>query len=122
MSTGCCILVIMGTDQDGDKEFLAGESGYREFSPIWKEILFFLKGRGLREDPILAIDDGASGFWKALAEVFPQTKWQRCWVHKTPNILNKLPKSIHPKANPLIHEMYMSSTEENAWKTYVYNQ
>ncbi len=114
----CCLLVIIGADEKGNKELLAVESGYRESSLSWREILLSLKKRGLKEAPSLAIGDGALGFWKALDEVFPQTKRQRCWVHKTANILDKMPKAVQPKAKALIHEMYMADTEENALKAY----
>jgi putative transposase len=114
----CCLLVIIGADEKGNKELLTVESGYRESSLSWREILLSLKKRGLKEAPSLAIGDGALGFWKALDEVFPQTKRQRCWVHKTANILDKMPKAVQPKAKALIHEMYMADTEENALKAY----
>jgi transposase-like protein len=114
----CCLLVIIGADEEGNKELIAVEAGYRESSLSWKEMLLSLKARGLQESPKLAVGDGALGFWKALDEVFPQTKRQRCWVHKTANILDKMPKSIQPKAKSLIHEMYMAETEEKALKAY----
>lgn len=114
----CCILVIIGADEDGNKELIAVESGYRESSLSWKEMLLSLRKRGLQEAPKLAIGDGALGFWKALDEVFPTTKRQRCWVHKTANILDKMPKAVQPKAKSLIHEMYMAETEEDALKAY----
>jgi transposase-like protein len=113
-----CILVIMGADSDGNKELLAVSDGYRESTVSWKEMLLGLIKQGMEESPKLAIGDGALGFWKALSEVFPATKRQRCWVHKTANILDKMPKSIQPKAKSLIHEMYMSETEENALEAY----
>lgn len=114
----CCILVIIGVDEQGNKELIAVEAGFRESALSWKEILLSLRARGLEEAPKLAIGDGALGFWKALDEVFPHTKRQRCWVHKTANILDKMPKKLQPKAKSLIHEMYMSDTEENALKAY----
>lgn len=114
----CCILVVMGADEEGNKELIAVCDGYRESTLSWKEILLQLKDQGLEEAPKLAIGDGALGFWKALTEVFPETKRQRCWVHKTANILDKMPKKIQPKAKSLIHEMYMSETEEDAQKAY----
>jgi len=113
-----CVLVIMGADSDGNKELLAVSDGYRESTVSWKEMLLGLKKQGMEESPKLAIGDGALGFWKALSEVFPGTKRQRCWVHKTANILDKMPKSVQPKAKSLIHEMYMAETEENALKAY----
>ena len=81
-------------------------------------MLLDLKQRGLNISPKLAIGDGALGFWSALDEVFPTAKKQRCWVHKTANILDKLPKSLQPKAKSMIHEMYMAETKENALKAY----
>lgn len=114
----CCILVIIGADAEGNKELLAVSDGYRESTLSWKEMLLELKKRGLKESPKLAIGDGALGFWKALDEVLPETKRQRCWVHKTANILDKMPKSIQVKAKSLIHEMYMAETEKDALKAY----
>ena len=113
-----CILVIMGADSDGNKELLAVSDGYRESTVSWREMLLGLQKQGMGNTPKLAIGDGALGFWKALSEVFPETKRQRCWVHKTANILDKMPKSIQPKAKSLIHEMYMAETEENALEAY----
>lgn len=113
-----CILVIMGADEAGNKELLAVSDGYRESTLSWKEMLLRLEEQGLQDAPKLAIGDGALGFWKALDEVFPQTKRQRCWVHKTANILDKMPKSVQGKAKSMIHEMYMAENEENALKSY----
>ena len=113
-----CILVIMAADRYGNKELMAVSDGYRESSLGWRELLLDLKKRGLKSGPKLAIGDGALGFWKALSEVFPSTKRQRCWVHKTANILDKMPKSIQPKAKSAIHEMYMAPTKETALKAY----
>ncbi len=87
-----CILVIIATDKHGKKELLAVSDGYRESTIGWKEMFLDLKRRGLDLGPRLAVGDGAMGFWKALREVYPQTKEQRCWVHKTANILDKLQK------------------------------
>ena len=113
-----CILVIMGADKHGNKELVAVNDGFRESKLSWKEILLELKKRGLKVPPKLAIGDGALGFWAALDEVFPTTKRQRCWVHKTANILDKLPKSIQSKAKSMIHEMYMAETKKDALETY----
>ncbi len=113
-----CILVIMGADSAGNKELLAVSDGYRESTVSWREMLLRLQKQGMKDSPKLAIGDGALGFWKALSEVFPGTKRQRCWVHKTANILDKMPKSVQPKAKSLIHDMYMAETEENALKSY----
>ena len=113
-----CILVIMGADKHGNKELVTVSDGYRESKLSWREILLDLKKRGLAISPKLAIGDGALAFWAALDEVFPETKRQRCWVHKTANILDKLPKSVQPKAKSLIHEMYMAPTKEEALESY----
>ena len=113
-----CILVIMGADKHGNKELVGICDGFRESKLGWKEMFLDLKNRGLAFAPKLAIGDGSLGFWAALDEVFPETKRQRCWVHKTANILDKMPKSIQPKAKSMIHEMYMAATKESALKAY----
>jgi putative transposase len=113
-----CILIIIGADEDGNKELIAVQDGFRESKTAWKEMLLDLKARGLPCDPKLAIGDGALGFWAALDEVFPKTRRQRCWVHKTGNILDKLPKSIQSKSKSMIHEMYMAKTQADALKAY----
>jgi len=112
-----CILIIMGADANGNKELIMLSDGYRESKIAWREMLLNLKARGLRM-PKLAVGDGALGFWAALAEVFPQTRRQRCWVHKTANILDKLPKGIQPRAKSLIHEMYQAETKKDALGAY----
>ena len=113
-----CILVIMGSLSDGTKELVAVSDGQRESKLSWAEVLSDLKRRGLQEAPEVAIGDGALGFWAALQEVFPKTREQRCWVHKTANILDKLPKSLHPQAKKHIHEMYLSPGRAKALKAY----
>jgi len=113
-----CILLIIAADKHGNKELLAVSDGYRESSLGWRELLLDLKKRGLSFAPKLVIGDGGLGFWKALGEVFPSTRRQRCWVHKTANILDKLPKSVQPKAKSMIKDMYMAPTKENALKSY----
>ena len=113
-----CMLVIIGADSDGNKEILAVEPGYRESATSWKELLLRLRDRGLTASPELAIADGALGFWSALDEVYPATQGQRCWVHKTANILDKLPKSKQPEAKGMIHEIYQADTRDNAEKAY----
>lgn len=100
-----CILVIMGVNEHGRKEFVAIEDGYRESEQSWSELLLRLKAQGLKHSPKLAVGDGALGFWKALRKVFPQTVHQRCWVHKTANVLNKVPKSVQPKVKQALHEI-----------------
>lgn len=113
-----CMLVIIGTLEDGTKELVAVWDGMRESKASWQEVMRDLKARGLKESPKLAVGDGALGFWAALEEEFPSACEQRCWVHKTANILDKLPKSVQPYAKNLIHEMYMSPTKEKASEAY----
>lgn len=113
-----CLLVMIGTLEDGTKHLLGIWDGERESTLSWKEALLDLKQRGLKEAPKLAVGDGALGFWKALQEVFPETREQRCWVHKTANVLDKLPKKLHPQAKHLLHEMYLSDTRKDALGTY----
>ena len=113
-----CVLVLMGALPDGTKELLAVWDGQRESKLSWSEVLSDLKRRGLEELPLLAVGDGALGFWAALREVFPQTREQRCWVHKTANILDLLPKKIQPHAKKMIHEMYMADTRNHALSAY----
>ncbi|HEU4678564.1 MAG TPA: IS256 family transposase [Terrimicrobiaceae bacterium] len=109
-----CILVLMGATKDGKKELIAMTDGHRESAQSWRELLLDVKRRGMTIDPKLAVGDGALGFWKALAEIFPTTKEQRCWVHKTANVLDKLPKNKQPQAKSMIHEIWMADTRENA--------
>lgn len=113
-----CILVIIGVREDGQKELLGIHDGHRESRLSWLELLKDLKKRGLSTAPSLAIADGALGFWSALEEVFPDCRQQRCWVHKTANILDKLPKSVQVNAKGMIHEMYQSPTKDKALKSY----
>ena len=113
-----CILVVIGVREDGKKELLGIHDGHRESKLSWMELLGDLKRRGLSIDPSLAIGDGALGFWSALEEAFPTARQQRCWVHKTANVLDKLPKSVQPSAKTMIHEMYLSPTKEKALGSY----
>jgi len=113
-----CLLVIIGATQDGKKEIISIYDGIRESKLSWKEVLQDLKDHGLTAAPLLAIGDGALGFWSALEECFSETKQQRCWVHKTANILDKMPKSVQLHAKTKIHEMYMSPSKEKALKAY----
>ncbi len=106
-----CILVLMGATTDGKKELLAIIDGYRESEQSWREVLLDVRRRGLVIDPALAIADGALGFWAAARKIWPGTREQRCWVHKTANILNKMPKSIQPKAKDMLHEIWMAETK-----------
>jgi putative transposase len=109
-----CALVVIGVNERGQKKFLAIEDGVRESKQSWRELLLALKGRGLGIPPRLAVGDGALGFWAALREIYPQTRQQRCWVHKTANVLNYLPKSLQPKAKAALHEIWMAETKAQA--------
>jgi putative transposase len=113
-----CILVVMGANADGKKELLAMDDGYRESADSWKELLLELKQRGLTVAPKLAVGDGALGFWKALPQVFGTTRAQRCWVHKTANVLNKLPKSQQAKAKAGLHEIWMAESRLDAEQAF----
>ena len=113
-----CMLVIMGATPDGKKELVAILDGYRESKQSWSELLLDLKHRGLKKTPKLAVADGALGFWAALREVFPETRQQRCWVHKTANVLSKMPKSVQPKAKADLHEIWQAETREDANKAF----
>jgi putative transposase len=107
-----CILVIIGALPDGTKELVAVHDGHRESKLSWMEVLDDVKRRGLTDAPALAIGDGALGFWAALEEVYPCTRQQRCWVHKTANVLDKMAKSVQAHAKSMIHDMYMADTKE----------
>jgi len=109
-----CLLVIIGATEDGKKELLALQSGFRESELSWTELLLDLTHRGLTSAPKLAIGDGALGFWKALTKVYHTTRWQRCWVHKTANVLNQLPKSIQAKAKKKLHQIWMAPDKAEA--------
>jgi transposase-like protein len=121
-----CVLVLMGALEDGTKELIAMIDGERESEQSWRELLVDAKARGLLDAPKLATGDGALGFWKALRQVYPSTKVQRCpsglslrvedWVHKTVNVLDKLPKGQHPSAKSMLHEIWMSASKEDATK------
>ena len=113
-----CLLVIIGATKDGKKELLALESGFRESELSWTELLLDIKRRGLTHPPELAVGDGALGFWKALAKVYDNTRWQRCWVHKTANVLNKLPKSLQAKAKKKLHQIWMAAEKDEAEKHF----
>jgi putative transposase len=113
-----CILVIMGSLENGTKELVAVVGGQRESKLSWQGLLSDLKRRGLTVPPKLAVGDGALGFWAALAEEFPAVPIQRCWVHKTANVLDKLPKSLQAQAKEQLHEMYLSPTRAQALQVY----
>lgn len=113
-----CILVLIGATADGRKELIAICDGYRESAQSWKELLLDVKARGLQVDPKLATGDGALGFWKAVGEVWPSTREQRCWVHKTANVLDKLPKRLQPAAKEKLHQIWMADTREHAHQAF----
>lgn len=113
-----CLLVLIGADAAGNNELIAMIDGERESKLSWKEALLDLKDRGLKHAPQLAIGDGALGFWAALEEVYGTTKHQRCWVHKTANVLDKLPKSVQPSAKEKLHAIYLAPTRELAIKAW----
>jgi len=113
-----CILVLMGATADGKKELIAVLDGYRESEQSWSELLLDLKQRGLKAPPKIAVGDGALGFWAALRKVFPETREQRCWVHKTANVLNNMPKSVQPKAKGDIHEIWQAETRADAMTAF----
>ena len=113
-----CILVVMGANESGRKELLAVSDGYAESKASWREILLDLKRRGLKMGPTLSVGDGALGFWAALREVYPGCREQRCWVHKTANVLDKMPKSVQGKAKGMLHEMWQAPTKEKALAAY----
>jgi len=113
-----CVLVVIGATADGRKELIAIEDGERESKISWQAVLQDLKARGLTQAPTVAVGDGALGFWAALREAYPACQEQRCWVHKTANVLDKLPKNQQGKAKELIHQMYLADTYEDALKQY----
>jgi putative transposase len=113
-----CILVLMGATAEGKKELIAISDGYRESEQSWKELLLDCRARGLEVEPNLAIGDGALGFWKAMRQVWDTTKEQRCWVHKTANVLDKLPKGSQPKAKRMLHDIYQAESRAKADKAF----
>jgi len=118
-----CFLVVMGATEDGTKELIAVQSGYRESKASWLDLIEGLKERGFRFPPKLAVGDGALGFWAAIEEAWPETKHQRCWVHKTANILDKMPKAVQTRAKDKIHSIYMAETRADAckaWDEFIY--
>lgn len=113
-----CMLVVIGATKEGRKELLGLTDGYRESEASWKELLLELKERGLTVDPKLAIGDGALGFWKALPQVFGSTRAQRCWKHKTANVLNKLPKGLQLKAKAELNDIWMAESRAAAEQAF----
>ena len=113
-----CLLVIIGATEEGNKELVAIEDGFRESELSWSQLLLNLKGRGLEIGPQLAVGDGALGFWKALTKVYSHTRWQRCWVHKTANVLNKLPKSLQARAKTKLHQIWQAPDKDEAQRHF----
>jgi transposase-like protein len=113
-----CLLILIGVNEQGEKRLLALSDGYRESKASWLSVIQDLQACGLKTPPQLAIGDGALGFWAALDEAWPETRCQRCWVHKTANILNELPKSIQGKAKAGLHEIWMAETKTQAEKAF----
>jgi len=113
-----CILVLLGATADGKKELIAIQDGQRESEQSWKELLLDVQARGLTIEPKLAIGDGALGFWKAVRQVWSASAEQRCWVHKTANVLDKLPKGVQPKAKEMLHEIYLAPSRAEAEKAF----
>jgi transposase-like protein len=113
-----CLLVIIGVTPEGKKELVAIDDGLRESTESWLEVLRDLKARALDVGPLLAVGDGALGFWAALEQIYPETGHQRCWVHKTANVLNALPKSLHAKAKAGLHEIWMAPTRAQAIRAF----
>jgi putative transposase len=109
-----CVLVVMGATEDGAKELVAIQEGHRESEQSWLGLLRGLRDRGLEADPELAVGDGGLGFWKALPQVFPKTRRQRCWMHKTCNVLNHFPKSQQPAAKAALQDVWMAATNAEA--------
>ncbi len=115
--TRLCLLVIIGVNERGQKRFLAIEDGVRESTESWRAVLSDLKRRGVKA-PKLGVGDGALGFWGGLEEVFPETRHQRCWVHKSANVLNYLPKAAQPRAKSMLHEIWMAETRADAERAF----
>ena len=115
--TKLCALVVMGVNERGEKHFLAIEDGVRESTQSWREVLLKLKSRGMNA-PKLAVGDGAMGFWAALDEIYPAALQQRCWMHKTMNVLNCLQKTAHVNAKQALHSIWQAETKENAEKAF----
>ena len=118
MDDRLCLLIIIGVTEHGVKELVAVEDGFRESTASWTEVLTGLRERGLTFSPKLAVGDGALGFWGALTQVYPTCGQQRCWVHKTANVLNKLPKSMQPKVKEALHDIWMAESLEDADKAF----
>jgi len=109
-----CVLVLIGSTPEGEKELIAIQDGYRESEQSWRELLVDLKRRGLHLAPKAAVGDGALGFWKAMRKIYPSTRPLRCWLHKTANVLNKLPKGVQARAKSALHEIWMAESRKDA--------
>jgi putative transposase len=118
MDDRLCLLVIIGSDDTGRKEVLAVVDGYRESEASWLEVIEQLESQGLVLAPKLAVGDGALGFWKAIEKKWPTTAKQRCWVHKTANVLNKLPKGVQPKIKEALQDIWMAETRQDAYQAF----
>lgn len=118
MDDRLCLLVIVGVTEHGHKELVAVEDGFRESSASWEEVLIKLRQKGLTQGPKLATGDGALGFWNALSKIYPDCRHQRCWVHKTANVLNKVSKSMQPKVKQSLHNIWMAETKKEAKKAF----
>jgi transposase-like protein len=113
-----CVLVLMGATDDGTKELIGVSDGYRESEQSWSALLLDVKKRGLTIDPKVATGDGSLGFWAALRKVFPKTSEQRCWVHKSANVLDKLPKRLQAQAKDKLHQIWMAPTKKAAHQAF----
>ena len=118
MGDKLCLLVVIGSDETGRKEVLAVVDGYRESEASWLEVIEQLEHQGFQGQPKLVIADGALGFWKAAAKRWPESAQQRCWVHKTANVLNKVPKSAQPKIKEALHDIWQAETRASAYKAF----
>jgi putative transposase len=112
-----CVLVVMGVTEQGNKELIALEDGFRESTESWLSLLRQLKERKLAA-PIVAVGDGALGFWNAVTKIYPESKHQRCWFHKMGNVLDKLPKSQQGRTKLMLHEIWMAATREDAYQAF----
>ena len=113
-----CILVLIGATAEGKKELIAASDGYRESEQSWSELLLEAKSRGLTVPPKLAVGDGAMGFWAALRKVLPTCRQQRCWVHKTANVLTQMPRHLHAKATSMLHDIWMAEKRADAIRAF----
>jgi putative transposase len=118
MDNSLCLLVIIGVTDEGRKELIAVEDGVRESEQSWYEVLADLQHRGLSASPKLAVADGALGFWAALTKIWSDCRQQRCWVHKTANVMNKLPKTVQKKVKFALHDIWMAESRKEADKAF----